>query len=103
MPPDPFLRSVQQTFRSHGIEAVLDPDGLARRVRLLPTRPDGALEFGQLQVQDATGVFEILEAAFAGFDRGAVIQIGAERRKVQHHKVTDPRRYKVRLDTIPTT
>ncbi|GGG77575.1 hypothetical protein GCM10011415_28110 [Salipiger pallidus] len=103
MPPDPFLRSVEATFRRHGIAAVLDPDGLARPVKLLPTRPDGALEFGQLQVQDATGIFEILAVAFAGFDRGAVIQIGGERRKVQHQKVTDPRRYKVRLDTIPMT
>ena len=103
MPPDPFLRSVETTFSRHGISALLDPDGVARPVKLLPARPDGVIEFGQMQVQDATGLFGILASDFAGFDRGAVLEIGAERRKVQHRRVRDPRRYKVLLDTIPAT
>ncbi|MCA0851293.1 head-tail joining protein [Salipiger thiooxidans] len=100
MPADPFLRSVEDTFRRHGIAAVLDPDGVARDVRLLPTRPDDVAGFGELRIQDQTGIFEILASDFAGFAKGAILDLGGERRRVQHTRVRDPRRFKVTLDTV---
>ena len=100
MPADPFLRSDEDTFRRHGIVAVLDPDGVARDVRLLPTRPDDVAGFGSMRVQSETGLFEILASDFAGYSKGAILDLGGERRKVQHARVRDPRRYKVVLDTI---
>jgi hypothetical protein len=100
MPADPFLRSVEDTFRRHGVAAVLDPDGAARDVRLLPTRPDDVAGFGDLRIQDQTGIFEILASDFAGFTKGAILDLGGERRRVQYARVRDPRRYKVTLDTV---
>lgn len=101
MPADPFLRSVEDTFRRHGIAAVLDPDGVARDVRLLPTRADSFADFGEMRVQASNvGMFEILASAFEGFGKSAVLAIGAERRRVQHSQVDDPRRYKVVLNTV---
>ncbi len=97
---DPFKASVDAAFTHHGIDAVLDPDGVALPVRLLPTRPDDIERFGSLRVQDMTGVYEIREGDFAGYGDGAVILIGAERRRVQTHRVDDPRRLKVVLDTV---
>jgi hypothetical protein len=97
---DPFRASVDATFNHHGIDAVMDPDGVALAVRLLPRRPDDIERFGSLRVQDMTGVYEIREGDFAGFGDGAVLLIGAERRRVQSHRVDDPRRYKVVLDTV---
>ncbi|EPX82097.1 head-tail joining protein [Salipiger mucosus] len=97
---DPFLRSVRDTFRRHGIDATLDPDGAAKEVRLLPTRPDDIADVGSLRIQDATGLFEILAEDFTGFGNGAILAMGAERRKVQHTRVPDPRRHKVLLDTV---
>ena len=79
----------------------LDPDGVAVPVRLLPARADEIASLGELRVQSATGLFEILASAFAGHGKGAVLLIGAERRRVQHHRIRDPRRYKVLLDTVP--
>ncbi len=96
----PFLRSVEETFRRHGIEAVLDPDWAARPVRLLPARPDEIADFRSMQVQSETGMFEILASDFEGFSKGAILAIGAERRKVQHIRTRDPRRYKVLLNTV---
>ena len=98
---DPFLRAVEDSFARHGLPATLDPDGVAVPVRLLPARPDEIASLGELRVQSATGLFEILASAFAGHGRGAVLLIGAERRRVQHHRIRDPRRYKVLLDTVP--
>lgn len=97
---DPFLRSVQDCFRRHGIEAVLDPDGVSRPVRLLPVQPDDVSGIGDLRVQSATGVFEILASAFSGHGAGAVLDLGVERRRVQHMRVRDSRRFKVTLDTV---
>ena len=100
MPVDPFLRSVEDSFRRHGIPAVLDPDGVAREVMLLPARPDGIAEFGDMRIQSETGLFEILAVAFAGHGKGAILALVGERRRVQHARVRDPRRYKTQLDTI---
>ncbi|NDW35623.1 hypothetical protein G0Q01_25640 [Yangia sp. PrR007] len=97
---DPFLRSVEETFRRHGIEAVLDPEGVARPVRLLPARPDEIADFRSLQVQSEAGMFEILASDFEGFSKGTILGIGSERRKVQHVRTRDPRRYKVLLNTV---
>lgn len=97
---DPFLRGVQETFRRHGIEAVLDPDGLARPVRLLPARPDEIADFGSMRVQTEAGMYEVLASDFEGMGTGTMLSIGTERRKVQHSRVRDPRRLKVLLNTI---
>ena len=79
MPADPFLRSVEDTFRRHGIAAVLDPDGVARDVRLLPTRADSFADFGEMRVQASNvGMFEILASAFEGF--------GKEQPELQHRE-----------------
>lgn len=97
---DPFLKSVEVTFLRHGIEAILDPDGVAVPVRLLPMLADDIADFGTMQIQDAGGTFEIRAADFAGYGKGAVLDIAGERRKVQHSRVRDPRRYKVQLNTV---
>lgn len=97
---DPFLLAVEAAFEAHGIEAILDPDGAARPVRLLPAQEDAIAEYGALQLQDAGGLFEILASDFEGQGKGATLAIGAERRRVQHSQVRDPRRYKVQLNTV---
>ncbi|APZ53742.1 head-tail joining protein [Salipiger abyssi] len=98
---NPFLKSVEVTFLRHGIAAILDPDGAAVPVRLLPMQADEIADFGTMRIQDAGGMFEILDSAFAGHGKGAVLDIAGERRKVQHSRVRDPRRFKVQLNTVP--
>lgn len=98
---DPFLRAVEVAFEQHGIEATLDPDGAASGVWLLPMRADDIRDYGSMQIQEAGGVFEILASAFAGYEKGAILEIGCELRKVKHAQVRDPRRYKVQLHTVP--
>lgn len=97
----PQQRAVDASFLHHGIEAVLDPDGAARPVRLLVSQPDEGLRFEGVQLLDETGVFEIRRADFDGFGDLAVLDVGGERRKVQSHRVRDPWRLKVTLDTVP--
>ena len=53
-----------------------------------------------MRIQSETGLFEILSAAFAGHGKGAILALVGERRRVQHARVRDPRRYKTQLDTI---
>ncbi|ETX26855.1 head-tail joining protein [Roseivivax isoporae] len=99
---DPFAAAVGAVFRHHGIDAVVDPDGAARPVRLLPLRPDAVVDMGRLNVQSETAVFEIRAADAASVTRGTIIAIGAERRRVQATpRAEDPRRLKRHLDTVP--
>jgi len=100
---DPFARAVTSTFARHGIAAVLDPDGAAVAVRLLPFRPDDIESYGSVRIQQETGLFEIRIGDFAGYGDGAVLEIAGERRVVQHHEVRDPRRLKVMIDTVLDT
>ena len=99
---DPFARSVATTFRCHGIDAVLDPDGVALAVKVLPARPDMNVDWapGGVSMRKPTGMFEIQAGDWGSFGTGAILAIGAERRKVQDAEVRDPRRLKVMLGTV---
>lgn len=96
---DPAL-SVATVFEVLGIDAVLDPDGLAVAVRVVPSSADDVARFGEMDVLDETGVYEIRAADFAGHGDGAILEIAGARRRVQSHRVRDARRLKVVLNTV---
>lgn len=94
---------VDAVFEEFGIAAVLDPDGAADDVLVLPSQEDQELSFGQTEIIDAGGVFEIRAGDFAGYSVGAILEVAGERRKVKSHRVRDKRRLKVVLSTAPST
>lgn len=98
---DAFDAALEAQFATLGVSAVLDPDGVARPVRVIPSRPDEVTPFGSARIVSETAIFDILAAAFDGFGDGAVLEVGAERRRVRSWTVPDRLRRKRRLDTIP--
>lgn len=97
---DPFARAVDSAFRRLGIAAVLDPDGVARAVTLLPSQEDRVAEFAEVGIREPGEVYEIRAGEFDGFTKGAVLAIGDRRRRVKRTRVRDPRRLKVELETV---
>jgi hypothetical protein len=97
---DPFKAAVDAGFNHHGLPAILDPDGAARPVRLLPHNEDDFVEFGQTGISHESGGFEIRGEDLAGFGPGSVLEVSGVRRKIQSVKVKDPRRYKSVLGTV---
>ncbi|MBB3995304.1 hypothetical protein GGR95_002959 [Sulfitobacter undariae] len=95
-----FRRAVDTQFKRLGISAVLDPDGAALDVLVLPSQPDEMVRMGSMQILDETGVFEIRIADFTGYGNGTLLNLSGVLRKVQSHRVADRRRLKTRLDTI---
>ncbi len=91
---------IDSVFETLGIDATLDPDGVATSVKVLPSEEDRELNFGSTQIVDAGGVYEIRMADFQGFSDGAEIEVSDQRRSVQSHKIRDPRRLKVTLYTV---
>lgn len=92
--------SVDSVFDTFGIDATLDPDGVATPVRLLPKEEDREIHFGSTAIVDTGGVFEIRIADYQGYSDGAVIDISGQKRRVQSHKINDHRRLKVTLNTV---
>ncbi|WP_299558715.1 hypothetical protein [uncultured Sulfitobacter sp.] len=95
-----FQRAVDVQFTKLGIDAILDPEGAAKPVRLLPSQPDEMVRVGSMQVLEETGVFDIRAADFSGFGKNTLLSVAGVLRKVQSYRIPDRRRLKVRLDTI---
>ncbi|MBO9451448.1 hypothetical protein J7426_14335 [Tropicibacter sp. R16_0] len=93
-------QGIDAVFDTLGVEARLDPDGVDRGVMLLPSQGDEEARFSSVDIIDASGVFEVRKADWAGFSDGAIVMVGSERRKVQSHRVLDRRRLKVVLNTV---
>ncbi len=91
---------IDAVFTVHGVDAILDADGAAHAVRLLPSQGDDEMRFGGLEILDATGVFEIRASDFGAYGDGAVLEIAGARRVVQSHRTKDIRRLKVILNTV---
>lgn len=96
-------RAIDSVFLHQGIDAVLDPDGVALGVKLLAVRSDEVAQFHSVEIIDESGIFEIRAADFQGHGTGAVLAFGSERRRVQSHRARDPRRLKVTLYTVETS
>lgn len=98
---DAFARSVDATFRSHGVDGQLDPDGAQLSVKLLPNRPDEILQVGRLDIQSETTIYEIRSADLAGYGRGAIVEVAGQRFRIQAPPVaSDPRRLKFKLNLV---
>ncbi|QFS83986.1 hypothetical protein [Roseivivax sp. THAF197b] len=98
---DDFTRAVDAAFEHHGIDGTFDPDGEARAVRLLPTRPDDIVQVGSLDLQSSTALFEIRVSEATGLGKGSILAVGSERFRVQAPpRARDPRRIKYLLNTV---
>jgi len=91
---------IDAIFETLGIDAILDPDGTAIPVLVLPFQDDDVGRFGTIEILDESGIFEIRKADFAGFSDNAVLTVDGVRRSVQSHRVRDSRRLKVVLNTV---
>jgi hypothetical protein len=93
-------RSVNSIFERLGIDGVVDPDGAATAVKLLPAEEDQSARFETLEIFEPGGIYEIRAADWAGHSDGVDLMVGVQRRRVQSHKVMDRLRLKVVLNTI---
>ncbi|WP_146592208.1 head-tail joining protein [Puniceibacterium confluentis] len=98
---DPFVRAVDAAFGRLGIDGILDPEGAALAVRLLPILPDDTVEFGKLTLQSETVQYEIRRSELGAYGKGAVIEVAGDRRRIQAlPRSGDARRLKATLNTV---
>ncbi|MEL6960386.1 MAG: hypothetical protein AAGL89_15690 [Pseudomonadota bacterium] len=96
-----FQRAVDAAFIHHGVDGVLDPDGVARDVKLLPFLADDIERVGSLMTQHETDQYEIRAAEFEGFGKQTILAVGSDRFVVQDVRTEDARRFKRVLDLVP--
>ena len=98
---DAFAQAVDDMFDEAGLDAILDPDFLARPVKLLPVRTDELVEIGSLSVQSDGKRYHVRPSDMAGFGKGAILEVTGERRRVQSTPSTPgPRGRKLLLNTV---
>ena len=98
---NPFQLAIDATFDRLGVEAVIEQASLQRIVKIMPFEDDDFGDFGETRVKASGGTYEIRATEFEGFSKGAVLTVGAKRRKVQGIDCKDSRRLKRILRTVP--
>lgn len=94
-------KPIDACFRALGIDAILDPDGVSKAVRVLPSQRDRQSGFGSMDIVDVSGVYEIRASDWVGFQSGALISVNGQRRIVQGEPETvDAHRLIVELNTF---
>lgn len=95
------LQAVNASFSAFGVACVLDPDGVADDVLVIPQQNDRDIDFGTSRVLEGSDVFEI--RAFELRDRGKDMEftVSGKRYRVQSPpEFTDAHRYVAVLNAV---
>lgn len=101
---DPYQTAVDASYTAHGVAGILDPDGAAVPVCLLPGRSDVEGEIVGLTIRNTAeegGMWRIRARDWSGRSKGAILEIQGQRRRVQGEpKVLGVRRLEWLLNTV---
>lgn len=91
---------VDATFTALGVSAVLDPDGVALGVKIIPS--NGAVDAGfeGINVRNPGIMYRIRVSELGSMGKGTIIEVGGVRKKVKSPpKPVDSRGLVLELDT----
>ncbi|SEP28895.1 hypothetical protein SAMN04490248_1862 [Salinihabitans flavidus] len=80
-------RMARRSFARFGIDAIVDPDGAAVALRMIPFQGDLRGEFGSLAISSPGTLYEVLAEDWPGGGKGTVFIAGGQRRVVQETPV----------------